>query len=274
MYNICEAPFVKEFIELTRNLWKSGWAENHAGNISSLINEKELSLYLENEDYKYEKDIGFVVPHLIGKIFLVTGAGKSFKNVAKNPADSLAIIKINENGDRYQVLWGLESGGEPTSEFPSHLMCHEARIQIDSKHRFILHTHSTAMIAMTFIHDLDEEKFTKTLWKMMTECILTFPDGISVLPWMVAGTNKLGEASAEEMVNSRIVIWPHHGIMSAGRTADDAYGLIETAEKAAQIYLMIQQSRDGIKQEITDKQLWDLADRFELVPKKGILEPR
>lgn len=274
MYNICEAPFIKEIVELTKNLWKNGWAENHAGNISALIDKKELDLYLENENYEYEEDIGFSVPNLAGKIFLVTGAGKSFKNVVKNPANSLAIIKINKDGDKYQLLWGLESGGKPTSEFPSHLMCHEARMQVDSSHRIILHTHSTAIVAMTFIHELNEVKFTKTLWRMMTECILTFPDGISVLPWMVAGTNKLGKASAEKMENNRIVVWPHHGIMSAGSSADDAYGLIETAEKAAQIYLMVQQSKNEIKQEITDSQLWGLVDRFELTPREEFLEPR
>ncbi|WP_270276673.1 rhamnulose-1-phosphate aldolase [Enterococcus casseliflavus] len=273
-YHINDAPFIKEMKEMTHNLWINGWAENHAGNISYLLQEDEVKLYLNISQYRYEKDIGFSVPDLKGKYFLVTGAGKSFRNVVKDPSDSLAIIKINDEGTKYQLLWGLSSGGEPTSEFASHLMCHSTRLKVDNQHRVILHTHAMAITAMTFIHTLDEDRFTKTLWKMITECIMTFPDGIAVLPWMVAGTSDLGKASAKKMEISRIVIWPQHGIMSAGRNMDDAYGLIETAEKAANIYLLAKQGQSEDWQDITDQQLWSLIDRFDLIPKQGILEPR
>ena len=39
--------------------------------------------------------------------------------------------------------------------------------------------------------------------------------------------------------NARVqaVIWGMHGICGAGRTVDEAFGLIETVEKAAQIYM-------------------------------------
>lgn len=273
-HHIYNAPFIKEVVEITDNLWRNGWAENHAGNISYLLNEEEVRLYLDCSQYQWEKEIGFSVPNLSGKIFLVTGAGKSFRNVSKDPSDALAIIKIDETGENYQLLWGLGSGGEPTSEFASHLMCHDVRLKADSKHRVILHTHAVAITAMTFVHTLEEDVFTKTLWKMITECIMTFPDGLSVLPWMVAGTNDLGMASSEKMKTSRIVVWPQHGIMSAGRSMDDAYGLIETAEKAAHIYLLAQQSQTDRWQEITDEQLWLLSDRFGFIPKEGILKPR
>lgn len=273
-HHIFDAPFIKEISDMTYNLWINGWAENHAGNISYLLNENEVALYLDTKRYHFEKEIGFTVPELSGKYFLVTGAGKSFRNVAKDPADSLAIIKINEDGTKYQLLWGLSSGGEPTSEFASHLMCHVVRLKADPSHRVILHTHASAITAMTFVHSLDEDCFTKTLWKMITECIMTFPDGISIVPWMVAGTDKLGHASAEKMRTSRMVIWPQHGIMSAGCNLDDAYGLIETAEKAANIYLLAQSNRKDIWQEITDEQLCLLADRFAFIPKQGILKSR
>ena len=35
---------------------------------------------------------------------------------------------------------------------------------------------------MNYVHELDEKKFTHTLWEMCTECIVVFPDGIGVLP--------------------------------------------------------------------------------------------
>lgn len=106
------------------------------------------------------------------------------------------------------MLWGLEGDDLPTSELASHLQCHAVRLAQDPEHRVILHTHATAISAMTFIHELDEKKFTKTLWQMITECIVVFPDGVSVLPWMVAGTNQLGTASAEKCESHESLFGP------------------------------------------------------------------
>jgi len=274
IHDISEAPFIKEMCEATANLWKYGWAERNGGNISYRIDKEEVKYYLDLDRVIDEVELGFEIKDLAGEIFLVSGSGKYFKNVRKNPADNLVILRINESGTTYQILWGLETGGVPTSELASHLNCHAVRLKEDSEHRIILHTHATNISAMTFVHDLDSAKFTRTLWEMITECLVVFPDGVSVLPWMVAGTIELGLASAKEMEHSRIVVWPHHGIMSAGRDMNDAFGLVEVAEKAAEIYMKAQAVQGGIQQKITSQQLWDLADRFEVTPKDGILEER
>ena len=271
LHEINQAPFIKEMCEATSQLWVYGWAERNGGNISYRLPQEEVQYYLDSDQVKRTIPLDFTVKSLAGELFLVSGSGKYFKNIQKNPADSLAIIRISAEGDRYELLWGLEGGDLPTSELASHLQCHEVRLAQDPEHRVILHTHATAISAMTFIHDLDEKKFTKTLWQMITECLVVFPDGVSVLPWMVAGTRQLGAASADKMQNSRIVIWPHHGIMGAGQTMDDAFGLVETAEKAAKIYLQICSAKQEIKQQITDQQLLELAEKFHVKPKSGIL---
>ena len=271
LHEINQAPFIKEMCEATSQLWAYGWAERNGGNISYRLPQEAVQYYLDSDQVKRTIPLNFTVKSLAGELFLVSGSGKYFKNIQKNPADSLAIIRISAEGDRYELLWGLEGGDLPTSELASHLQRHEVRLAQDPEHRVILHTHATAISAMTFIHDLDEKKFTKTLWQMITECLVVFPDGVSVLPWMVAGTSQLGAASADKMQNSRIVIWPHHGIMGAGQTMDDAFGLVETAEKAAKIYLQICSAKQEIKQQITDQQLLDLAEKFHVKPKSGIL---
>lgn len=271
IHDITDAPFIKEMCEATTQLWSYGWAERNGGNISYRLPKEEVNLYINLNRTFPTAPLAFQVSELAGEIFLVSGSGKYFKNVQKNPADSLAIIRIAADGQAYELLWGLENGGIPTSELASHLKCHLVRLKKNVNHRVILHTHSTALSAMTFIHDLDEGKFTKTLWQMITECLVVFPDGVGVLPWMVAGTNELGEASAQKMQETRIVIWPHHGVMAAGETMDDAFGLIETAEKAADIYLKVCSTRQEIKQMITDKQLIGLAKEFNVIPKSGIL---
>ena len=68
--------------------------------------------------------------------------------------------------------------------------------------------------------------------------MMVFPDGVGVLPWMLCGTNSIGEATAEKMKEFRLVVWGMHGIYGAGRTMDETFGLIETVEKGAQIYML------------------------------------
>jgi rhamnulose-1-phosphate aldolase len=215
--------------------------------------------------------MNFDASALAGKYFIVTGSGKFFKNVSEDPAVNLGLIRIAEDGRHYEILWGFEDGGVATSELPTHLMNHMKRLSVDTNHRVIMHCHATHLLAMTFTHSLDENGFTKTLWEMCTECIVVFPDGVGIIPWMVPGTDAIGEATAVKMAETRLVLWPHHGVFGAGTTIDETFGLIETAEKAAEVYTIVQ-SQGGKKQTITDQQLQDLADAFRVTPRDGILK--
>jgi len=123
---------------------------------------------------------------------------------------------------------------------------------------------------MTFVHPLDEREFTRTLWQMCTECVFVFPDGVSVLPWMVCGTNEIGMATAEKMRCARIVVWAMHGIYSAGKSLDDAFGLLETAEKAAEIYMKI--AHLPRLNCISDEQMHLLEQRFGVKAREGFLD--
>ena len=124
-------------------------------------------------------------------------------------------------------------------------------------------------VAMTYVHELDSAKFTHTLWEMSTECVVVFPDGVEVLPWMLCGTNSIGEATAEKMKESRVVVWALHGIYGAGKTLDETFGLIETVEKAAQIYMLT--AHLPRINTITDEQMKELANLFGVKVKSGIL---
>ena len=274
VHDIYEAPFIKEMCEVTKNLWSNGWDERNGGNISYMLDKEEARLFLDLDHIIAKNSLGFEIKGMAGKIFLVSASGSYFKNISKNPAKNLAIVRITHDGRSYEILWGVEGGGKPTSEFASHLKCHAVRLNQDPNHRVILHSHSVAISAMTFIHDLDDRSFTRSLWQMITECLVVFPDGVSVLPWMVAGTVEIGEASAEKMKDTRTIIWPHHGIIGAGQTIDDAFGLVETVEKAADIYMRVAAVPGGFKQKITNNQLWDLAEKFGVTPKNGFLDER
>lgn len=264
-----EAPFIQEMTEITHHLWTLGWDELNGGNISYLLDEEEVAKYMDIRSSLRSLDLAFPVKELAGKYFIVTGSGKYFRNVIKDPEANLGVVRVSASGEHVEILWGLRNDARPTSELASHFMSHIERLKVDPNHRIVMHTHATNLIAMTFTHELDERKFTKTLWQMCTECLVVFPEGVSILPWMVPGSNEIGQETAKKMKDYRIVIWPHHGIFGTGATMDETFGLIETVEKAATVYNLI--GGRAIKQVITDSELADLAKAFGVVARDGVL---
>ncbi|MBP5177804.1 MAG: rhamnulose-1-phosphate aldolase, partial [Clostridia bacterium] len=206
---------------------------------------------------------------LKGKIFIVTGTGKYFKNVEKDPETNLGIVRIADNGAIAELLWGFKDGGRFTSEFPAHMMSHMARLKVDPKNRIVMHCHPTNLLAMNYVHELSDKAVSHTLWQMCTECIVVFPEGVGVLPWMLCGTKEIGESTAEKMKDFRVVIWAMHGVYGAGRDMDEAFGLIETVEKAAQIY-MLSANLPRINT-ITDDQLRQLVKAFNVKCREDFL---
>ena len=242
--DVKEAPFVREMCKTASNMYRLGWDERNGGNISYLLKEEEVAQYLDlNEVIRTiplmgVNEVDFDASPLEGKIFIVTGTGKYFKNVEDDPETNLGIVRIGKGGKEVELLWGFKDGGRPTSEFPAHMMSHMARLSVDPENRVVMHSHPTNTLAMNFVHELDEKKFTHSLWEMCTECIVVFPEGVGVLPWMLCGTTEIGKATAEKMKEFRLVVWAMHGIYGAGKTPDETFGLIETVEKAAQIYML------------------------------------
>jgi rhamnulose-1-phosphate aldolase len=278
MNNILTAPFMRETIRMCTNMYRLGWNERNGGNISMIVADTDLT---PDVDVKKplrtisiaksitDVDDTFDVKPLAGKIFLVTGTGKYFKNVEVDPALNLGLIRINADGKTADVLWGLSDGGRPTSELPAHLRSHVSRLAVDPLNRVVMHCHSTNTLAMTYTHSLSERDFTRTLWKMSTECIVVFPEGVGVLPWMLCGNDAIGRATAEKMRTYRLCVWAQHGIFGAGRDLDETFGLIETVEKAATIYTAVQNSK--IVNTIADDELRTLAEAFKVDYRKEFL---
>ncbi|MFA7435604.1 MAG: rhamnulose-1-phosphate aldolase [Bacilli bacterium] len=260
--NLLNSDFIQEIIHITTHMSKNGWHEKNSGNLSYRLADDEVNYYnLGQLSTGRIKKIDVDLKALKGQYFVVTGSGKYFKNMFKKPCLNLGIIKILEN-NKYEIIWGLEDGTNPTSELYTHLLLHIERQKINSNNRVVMHSHPTYLLAMTFIHDLNEIGFTKTLWKTCTEAIVVFPDGVKVLPWMLCGTKEIGLKTAEAIKKSRAVVWANHGIFVTGNDIDEAYGLIETIEKSANIYMLIKDSKTI--NEISDENLKELANYFKV----------
>ena len=270
MKNSMKAPFVEEMKKTCSNMYRLGWDERNGGNISYMLDESEVAEYLDLNSVIRTILSGFDATPLIGKIFIVTGTGKYFKNVEDDPENNLGIVRIAKDGTTMELLWGYRDGGKFTSEFPAHLMSHMARLEVDPKNRVVIHSHPTNILAMNFVHELDEKKFTHTLWEMCTECIVIFPEGIGILPWMLCGNNDIGYATAEKMHDFRVVIWGMHGVYGAGKDLDETFGLIETVEKAAQIFMLT--THLPRINTIRDDELRTLAEAFGVNYRKDFLD--
>ena len=270
MKDILTAPWLTELVRTCTNMYAHGWDERNGGNISILLDEGDLAEYVDLRAVSRAIPTGFRAETLDEKCFLVTGTGKYFKNVQYDPAANLGLIRLADGGETAELLWGFSDGGKFTSELPAHMMSHAARLAVDPENHVVMHCHPNNLLAMTYVHDLDEKAFTRTLWQMETECIVVFPEGVNVLPWMLCGTNEIGEATAEKMKTARLVVWAQHGIYGAGRDLDETFGLIETAEKAAEVYLKI--AHLPWKNTITDEQMHQLEKRFGVNAREGYLK--
>ena len=120
MKNILEAPFMVEMIRTTTNMYDHGWDERNGGNISLMLEEREVSEYLDIGNVLRTIPTGFTAPELDGKYFLVTGTGRYFKNVQYKPDANLGS-NIGRKLKREMELW---AGWCPTHNkiLPAHII--------------------------------------------------------------------------------------------------------------------------------------------------------
>ncbi len=263
--SILDVKIVTKFIRMCNDGWEQGWHERNGGNLTYRMKKDEVEQCKEYFTYDSEwVNMGVQSELLAGEFFITTGSGKYFRNVILSPSENIGIVQINETGDSWRIVWGLENGAVPTSEFPSHFMNHAVRVeQTDGACRVIYHAHPGNLIAMTYTLPITARDFTRALWQSATECVVVFPLGVGVVPWMVPGSTDIAIATSEVMKSFDSAVWAQHGLFCSGNDFDLTFGLMHTIEKAAEIYNLAMSSSGGkILQTITDENLVAIADAF------------
>jgi len=263
---VLDADFVRGFIHMADDGWLQGWHEANAGNISYRIKKWEVESIREELEPREWKPIGVKVPNLAWEFFLITGAGKDFRNIKMHPEDCLCIIEIDGLGENYRVCWGLVNGGRPTSELETHLMNQDVKIGVtDGKCRVIYHAHPANIIALSYVLPLKDEVFTRELW----ECALVFPEAVGVLPWMVPGDSDIAIATGEIMKKYNVAVWAHHGCFVAGENYDRVFGLMHAVEKSAEIRVKVRSMDNVTELKMTPEELVRFSKYFNVeVPEK------
>lgn len=273
---ITDIEVMQNYIRMCGDGWEQGWHERNGGNLTYRMRPEEVEQcrpYFKGIPGQWV-NMGVQADNLKGEYFISTGSGKYFRNVPLAPQDNICIVEINAAGDAWRIVWGLEKGGRPTSEFPSHFLNHSVRKEATGGAcRVIYHAHPANLIAMTYILPLSARDFTRALWKSATECPVVFPGGVGVVPWMVPGGSDIALATSQLMKEFDAAVWAHHGLFASGPDFDTAFGLMHTIEKAAQIYILALSAGQGkILQTIGDDQLRAIAKDFGVTLREEFLD--
>ncbi|MDR3051431.1 MAG: rhamnulose-1-phosphate aldolase [Oscillospiraceae bacterium] len=273
--SIFKNPAMAGFIRLCDDGWRQGWHERNGGNLTYRLTAEE-----EGACHPYWRatpgdwrPLGVTAPNLADACFIATGSGKYFRNVSAAPQDNLCVVQLNGAGDAWRVVWGLEAGGRPTSELPTHILNHSVRKQAtDGACRVIYHAHTPSLIALTYVLPLTDRAFTRALWQSATECPVVFPGGVGVVPWMVPGGAEIALATAGLMQRYDAAVWAHHGLFCSGPDFDTTFGLMHTIEKAADIHVRALSCGQGIRQTIPDDGLRAIAQAFGVALNQDFLD--
>lgn len=271
---ITDVGVIQDFIRMCNDGWLQGWHERNGGNLTYRMRPEEAGEcrpFFANSARDWQA-MGVSADNLAGEYFITTGSGKYFRNVILAPEKNIGIVEISAKGDAWRIVWGLEDGARPTSEFPSHFMNHSVRKRVtDGANRIIYHAHPANLIAMTYVLPLTSRDFSRALWQSATECPVVFPGGVGVLTWMVPGGPEIAMASCGQMEEYEALVWAQHGLFCSGPDFDTAYGLMHTIEKAAEIFVKVLSCGRGVRQTIEDDQLRAIAKDFGVTLREEFL---
>jgi rhamnulose-1-phosphate aldolase len=255
------AAVAREMAEVGTHLWTRGWAERNAGNLS--VDVTELVPSEEPDPARCIRVRGTIAqPELAGRCFFITATGARLRELADRGEQCLLLVRIEERLDGYSVLWGGEGTSPATSELPAHLEVHALLRRSGSPYSAVVHTHPTHLIALTQIESLArQDALNQLLWSMHPEVKVFLPEGVGFAPYRCPGSTELAAATVEALRDHRLCLWEKHGCVSVGRDVVEAFDLIDTANKAAEIYLLCRGA--GYEpQGLSRKQLDELGRRF------------
>lgn len=268
--SIEQSNCMRRFTRLCTDGYEQGWHEGNGGNLSYRMTKEDIEVcmpYLDPEGSPWIEN-GVSAPNLGGELFIVTGSGTYMRKVALDLHIDVGIVEVNAAGDGYRVVWGFTDGAQPTSEWPSHLLTHSMNVACKRNDRIVYHAHAPHCIALTNVVPADPKTITRILWSSMGETILMFPEGIGAMGFKAPGSAGIAFANADLMKEHRCAIWAHHGVIVTAQTFDEAFGMMQTLEKAASIYQASRSMCGGNEPQclLTTEQLEAICASYDVIP--------
>ncbi|MDR1886859.1 MAG: rhamnulose-1-phosphate aldolase [Prevotellaceae bacterium] len=253
---------VADVAEVAGYLWQKGWAERNGGNITVNITDLVDEEIRNMQAISDLVPIGRMLPHLKGCYFFCKGTNRRMRDLARRPMENASVIRISDDCSSYAII--ADNPVKPTSELASHLSMHNYLIGKGSNYKAALHTHPIDLIAMT--HNpafLEKDKLTYLLWSMIPETRAFCPKGLGIINYALPSSFELADATIKELEEYDVVMWEKHGICSVSENIMEAFDMVDTLSKSAQIYLTARQM--GFEPEgMSLKQMEDLKIAFNL----------
>ncbi|OYD16539.1 hypothetical protein CH330_02595 [candidate division WOR-3 bacterium JGI_Cruoil_03_51_56] len=218
-------PYLAEIAAVAEELDRKGWAEANAGNLSFRLND--IPLFPGKETRLSDS-----FPQFSQTSLLITAAGVRMRDLARNPLSGLCLVRFNNDGTAFRTL----GNPVPTSELPAHIAAHSTLMRKQPCHPALVHTHPTALIALTLLQP-EPESLLSLLGRSHSEMAL-FRDKLTMLPFLEPGSENLAKTTGKALEKYSGIIWPRHGMVASGTDFNAALDLIQICDKAAEIALL------------------------------------
>ena len=257
---------IDQVAEVAGYLWQKGWAERNGGNITVNVTEWMDGECRSMPAIAPRKGIGKVLPNLRGKYFYAKGTGKRMRDLARQPMENGAVIRICDDCESYDII--ADAPVLPTSELPSHLVLQDYLIGSGSGYKATLHTHPIELVAMSHIRRfLEPGVMTRVLWSMIPETLAFAPLGIGIVPYTLPGSVRLADATLAQVRDHDVVLWEKHGTVAVGKDIMDAFDQTDVLCKAANIYMYARAMGDE-PEGMTDAAMREVQEVFNLPRKR------
>jgi len=176
-------------------------------------------------------------PALAGHTVLVTGSGRRLRQIADDPLAAVGALRVDPGGAT-ATLWTAphRTFERLTSELNSHLAVHRDQVaRRGLTFQAIVHAQPVHLTYLSHIPAYrSDEALNGALLRWEPETVVSLPDGIAVLDFMVPGSAELMAANVAGLRGHEIVLWAKHGVMARSDVSvTRAVDRIEYAETAA-----------------------------------------
>ncbi len=154
---------------------------------------------------------------------------------------------------RFDAAGTLISGDKPTKEMPLHSAFYDTRSTAGA----VVHLHSCHSVALSMMHDADEDNFLPPL----TPYGIMKLGKVKLLPFFMPGDPAMGEAVRGLAGKRAAVMLANHGPVVAGKDVEAACNAIEELEDTARLAMM---TRGLSPRALTDAQIDQLVTKFDV----------
>lgn len=236
--------------------------EGSAGNISVLT--RQLKNLSEEFIERGEINLPDRMPELAGSWIVMTGTGRRLRDIIAHPELNLVVLHIQPGGTH--ATWYAATELKPSSEWNSHLAIHANQVsRKDVSYHAIVHAQPHYLTYLSHHPNYATTlQLNNRLLRWEPETIVTFPEGIGLIPFHVPGSALQMDDTVKYLRDYRLVIWQKHGIVSRSeKSASNAADLVEYAEMAAR-YEVLNLQLGSPSAGLTDEELLAICSEFRV----------